>query len=884
MGDIRSFDAADGATGITPSLTKDSASNSDRILRVLHSLTLEDKCLLLSGKNMWETHDIPRLGIQSLKTSDGPAGVRGATWTDGTHTTFIPCGIALAATFDPALVQRVGKVLGSEARSKGAHVLLAPTMNISRSPFGGRNFENFGEDPFLTGTHATAYIAGVQDDGNGVGACMKHFVANDMETRRFNMDETISERTLREIYLKPFHMVAVQSETPPWTAMTSYPKINGKHADTSRELVHDILREEWGFDGLVMSDWGGLNSTVDSIHATTDLEMPGPPLRYGTVLAQAVRRGEVSESKLIDPAVIRLLRLLDRCSLLPGDDKPGDSVSLSSCSSSTEKSEAETDTPEFRQTARETAANSVVLLKNENNILPLKPEKLQTLAIIGPNAKHPTLGGTGSAVVNPYYTTNPFDSLSETAKIGNPKIEITYEPGILTSLQPPLMGHCLTRPDSGDPGFQVDFYAGHAFSGPVVATTYWHDSLVYCMSDGDVPTELVGQPYSYRATGRLRPSVTGAYNISLSSTGKAKLFINDTLAIDNTDWTTISGNFMNCGSEERLAIVELTAGKTYSVRVDNVAVPPPTPPHDNTLFHRISGVRVGLLYRYDEAAMFAAAVNTARTADAVVLVVGHNNDTEREGSDRTSLSLPGRTDALIAAICSVNSNVVVVTQSACAISMPWVQDPQAIVQAWYQGQECGNAVADVLFGAVNPSGKLPLTFPKRIEDHGSHKWFPGNAVTDKAEYGEGVLVGYRWFDARGIEPLWPFGYGLSYSSFSVSGIAVDGTVTHETSAVVKATVTNTSAVVGSEVVQVYLSPSPAIAAAGLDAAPKALAGFTKVRLSAGESKRVEITLQEDAFAWWDTRRNGWRVDKGIYKAFLGTSSRHIVEEVDVHVA
>ncbi|CAK7234153.1 hypothetical protein SCUCBS95973_008837 [Sporothrix curviconia] len=827
MGDIRSFDAADGygASGSTPSLAKDTATNDDRILRVLHSLTLEDKCLLLSGKNMWETHDIPRLGIQSLKTSDGPAGVRGATWTDGTHTTFIPCGIALAATFDPALVQRVGRVLGSEARSKGAHVLLAPTMNISRSPFGGRNFENFGEDPFLTGTHATAYIAGVQDNGNGVGACMKHFVANDMETRRFNMDETISERTLREIYLKPFHMVAVQSTTPPWTAMTSYPKVNGKHVDTSRELVHGILRQEWGFDGLVMSDWGGLNSTIDSIHATTDLEMPGPPLRYGAVLADA-----------------------------------------------------------FRQTAREAAANSVVLLKNENNTLPLKPETLQTLAIIGPNAKHPTLGGTGSAVVNPYYTTNPFDSLSEAAKIGNPKIEITYARGILTSLQPPLMGDCLTRPDSGDPGFRVDFYAGHAFSGPVVATTYWHDSLVYCMSDGDVPAELVGQPYSYRATGRLRPSVTGAYNISLSSTGKAKLFINDTLAIDNTDWTTISGNFMNCGSEERLGTVELTAGKTYSVRVDNVAVPPPTPPHDNTLFHRISGVRVGLLYRHDEAAMFAAAVNTARAADAVVLVVGHNNDTEREGSDRTSLSLPGRTDALIAAVCSVNSNVVVVTQSACAIAMPWVQDPQAIIQAWYQGQECGNALADVVFGAVNPSGKLPLTFPKRIEDHGSHTWFPGNAVTDKAEYGEGVLVGYRWFDARGIEPLWPFGYGLSYSSFSVSDIAVDGTVAHETSAIVKATVANTSAVAGSEVVQVYVSPSPAIAAAGLDAAPRALAGFAKVRLSAGESRRVEIALREEAFSWWDTGKNGWRVDKGVYKASLGTSSRHIVGEVDVHVA
>jgi beta-glucosidase len=297
-----------------------------------------------------------------------------------------------------------------------------------------------------------------------------------------------------------------------------------------------------------------------------------------------------------------------------------------------------------------------------------------------------------------------------------------------------------------------------------------------------------------------------------------------------------------------------------------------------------------MLFRHDERAMFAAAVAAARDADAVVLVVGHNNDTEREGSDRTSLSLPGRTDTLVSAVCAVNANVVVVTQSACAIAMPWVDDTRAIMHAWYQGQECGNAIADVIFGAINPSGKLPVTFPRRIEDHGSHKWFPGDAENDKAEYGEGVLVGYRWFDAQNIEPLWAFGFGLSYTAFSITGILVEGTVNAlGCCAVVKATVTNTGHVTGSEVVQVYVSPSPAIERSGLTAAPKSLAGFCKVELSAGQSKTVEIVLDKEVFAWVNPGGDGaegltgWRTDKGAYKCFVGTSSRDIVQQVDVLV-
>ncbi|KAF2185189.1 glycoside hydrolase family 3 protein [Zopfia rhizophila CBS 207.26] len=808
---------------------------------------------------MWEAHAISRLGICSLKTTDGPAGV--------------PCGISLAATFDLQLAQRVGKLLGFKAKCKRAYVLLVPTMSISRSPFGGRNFENFGEDQYLTGILAAKYIEGVQSEG--VGACMKHFVGNDQETRRFNMDEQIDERTLREIYLKPFKMAL---EARPWTAMTAYPRINGEHVDTSQFLVGGILRREWGYEGLVMSDWSGLNDTVRSILATTDPEMPGPPLLYGQALVEAVQRGSVSEKEHVDPAIERLLHLLSKARLL-GD--ASSSTETNGIAFPKAEAESESDNPEARKLVQDAASEGIVLLKNDG-LLPLQPAKLQKLAIIGPNAKYPTTGGTGSAIVNPYYISTPFGAISQLAKKKSPRIRIMYERVIFTHLQPPLIGDCLTVPGTGLPGLQVDFFDSDCFTGDLVATTQWHNSLIYFMSDGDVPQSLRGKVYSYKASGILRPSVTGTYEFSLSSTGKAKLYIDDVLLIDNSNWTDISGNFMNVGSVEKFAFTDLETGKTYKLRIDNLVVPPPTPPHDNTLFHKISGVRVGMLFKHDEDAMFNNAISIAKKADTVILVVGHNNDTEREGSDRTSLSLPKRTDDLIAAVCTANPRVVVVTQSACAIAMPWAAQPAAIVHAWYQGQECGNALANVLFGAVNPSGKLPITFPKRIEDHGSYEWFPGNAERDYAEDGEGILVGYRWFDAHGIEPLWPFRYGLSYTSFEISGVLVEGHVDTQRhkNAIVKLAIANAGAVKGSEVVQIYVSSSTRIKDLGRAAAPKSLAGFSK----------MEFCLRLDAFAWFDVEGNGgpdskgrWRVDEGMYTCFVGTSSRHIAAEVSVFV-
>ncbi|RDW83544.1 uncharacterized protein DSM5745_03870 [Aspergillus mulundensis] len=519
---------------------------------------------------MWETTPIPCLGIRSLKATDGPAGVRGAKWTEGSRTTFIPSGISLAATFDHDIVRRIRAVLGAEAHNKQAHVLLAPTMDLS-----DRNFENFGEDPFLTGSLAREYITGVQSEG--VGACAKHFVANDQETRRFNMDEAIDERTLREMYLRPFQMTL---DADPWTAM--YPKINGVHADCSRTLIKDILREEWGYQGLVMSDWGGLNSTVESIKASTDLEMPGPALRYGKALEDAVKEGVVSEEEDINSSVLRVLKLLNRAGCWSGGSTDNPAMEIDESSVSVMDGEQMLDRSEFRATAREAAEDGIVLLKNENGLLPLRPTTLRKLAIIGPNAKTPTAGGSGSAIVNPYYVTNPYDSLVTAAKVANPQLEITYEQGILTHLHLPLLGDILKTPDGSAQGVQVDFYQGHQFEGGVVATTYWQDSLVYLMSDGDIPAQLKGKRFCFRARGVFTPTISGTYDFSLSNTGKAEVYV-DELSIDNTEWTRICANFMNCSSPDKSAMMYLSAGRNYAFRVDSVVVPPPTRPREYAL-------------------------------------------------------------------------------------------------------------------------------------------------------------------------------------------------------------------------------------------------------------------------------------------------------------
>ncbi|RAH49610.1 uncharacterized protein BO95DRAFT_450144 [Aspergillus brunneoviolaceus CBS 621.78] len=739
---------------------------SSAVNQLLQSLTLEEKVALLAGKNMWETANIDRLHIPSLKMTDGPAGARGSKWTYGSLTTWIPCGVSLAATFDPALVEKVGTVLGQETRRKGCQVLLAPTMNLSRSPLGGRNFEGYGEDPYLVGVMAIAMIRGIQSQG--VGACMKHFILNDTETRRFNVDQTIDERTLREVYMKPFAMAAQEPEAAPWTAMVSYPKINGLHADLSPEILPRLLRKELQYDRLIMSDWGGLNSTVESLLATTDLEMPGPPVRRGERLLAAIQAGRIDVATHVDPSVRRMLQLLEQTGLL---NNPSDSTEVSS--------KQTTNDPTLHQIVREAAQSGLVLLKNES-VLPLQPSRLRKIAIIGPNARKPTAGGAGSAAVNPFYITTPEECLRNALRAANPDIKLTYRSGIRDSLRPPLLGGQLTVPDGSRQGLH----------GPVVATSL----------DGDIPAALEV----------VTPSESGRYTWSLANTGKAKF-----------EWNVVTGGFLGCSSEDRTAI-------------DNVVTLPLVDAFDNTLFPRISGVR-------DETLMLEQAVDSAREADVAVVVVGHNKDSEGEGGDRAHMQLPDRTDELVGAVCAANPNTVVVVQSGRI--------------------ENGQALAEALLGHCNFSGKLPITFPQRLEDHGSSAWFPGEAAQDRNTFGEEVLVGYRHLDARGIPPLWSFGFGLSGTLSVVSS--------PETRVSVHARVLNVGGCDGQEVVQVYVAPSARIEEMGLVSYPRTLAGFAKIAVPAGESREVTITIPGSELRWYDVKTGQWRLDVGKYKCWVG---------------
>lgn len=870
--------------------------NEAVVATLLEFLTLEEKATLLGGQNMWESAAVPRLAIGSIKTTDGPAGARGAVWFGGSTSAFIPCGISLGATFSSTLIRRVGELLGQETKSKNAHVLLAPTMNISRSPFGGRNFENFGEDPYLTGVIATSIVAGIQSEG--VGACVKHYVGNEQESRRFNIDEIIDERALREIYLLPFQMAM---EAKPWMVMTSYNKVNGEHVDMSKKLLQDILRDEWKFDGMTISDWGGTNSVVQSIVAGTDLEMPGPPVMRGEPLRKAIKNGEISEREM-DPCVARILHTAVKASVvgpLPADvlesirqklvassDAEANEQLLMSTfqNNKTEtKEETSNDLPEHRQLLREVATESIVLLQN-NGILPINPQKVNKLAILGPNAMKPTAGGSGSAALDPHYITTPYDSLVAGAKAENPSIEISHAKGILTHKLLPVLGGQLRTPEGDKVGLRMDFYAGYDLAGDIIGTRFWSSSNIFLMTDGDVPDSLKGKPYSFTLKGVLKVAQSGIHTFGVSSIGKAKLYINDKLVIDNSAWTQRGDTFMNCGSAEERATLHLDANVEYQLRIDQAATAPPLKPHDNTLFPVLSGTRIGMLPPIDEDQLLREAVQKAKEADTVVLVIGMNNDWEREGVDRSTLLLPCRTNELVSAVCAANPNTIVVNQSACAVSMPWKAEPAAILQAWYQGQENGNALADILLGAATPGGKLPITFPTRIADHGTATSFPGDVENDRAAYTEGIFSGYRWFDKCAHTPLWPFGFGLSYTTFTLSNIAIHGSISPATHATISATVTNTGARPGAEVVQVYLSSSPELHALGLDASPKSLEGFDKVFLQPGASQRVHISLTQDAVSWYDVSRAAWRVDPGRYTAWVGCSSRDIRGEVEVTVA
>jgi beta-glucosidase len=789
-------------------------------------LTLAEKASLTAGYDLWHTPGVERLGIPPLKVSDGPNGARGARWGAGGSMCF-PCGTALGATWDVDLVHEVGQCLGDEVRDKGAQVHLAPTVNLHRHPLAGRNFECYSEDPYLSARMAVAYITGVQS--RGVASCVKHFVANDQEFERMTISAEVDERVLRELYLVPFE--AAVNEAHAWAVMSAYNRLYGIYCGEQPWLLTTVLKEGWGFDGIVMSDWFGTHSTAPAARAGLDLEMPGPAQWLGEKLVPAIEAGEVDEA-VLDEQVRRLLRLRERAGGMPPD---GDD-------------ERCVDEPARRAVARRAAESSFVLLRNDG-LLPLDLDRVQTLAVIGPNADIAMLQGGGSASVTPHAPVAPLDGLR--ARAGG---KVEFERGTPIGERTPVLDiRRLAAP------MQIEYFEGRERAGDVLFTE--DARRAYFVWLGRFSTE-VPDDFSARATATFVPHESGTYTFSLVQAGRARLLVDGEVVVDNWNPTARSEAFFGFGSAEALGTVECAAGKQRELTIEFVPAGP-----------AMGGLMVGC--RPPEPPdLEARAVALAERADAVVLVVGTDADWESEGHDRTTLELPYSQAELIERVVAANPRTAVVVNAASPISMEWADDAAAVMQVWFGGEELGNALADVLLGDVTPSGKLPTTIPKRLNDTPAFHYYPGH--DGKVEYGEGLLMGYRWYDTRAIEPRYPFGHGLSYTTFELGAPAVSTTTFRDGDTVeVQVAVTNRGGRRGAEVVQCYVHD----AEAAVERPEQELKAFAKVALEPGESATVTLQLDRRAFAFWDPVVDDWVVEPGEFEVRVGTSSRDIAQVV-----
>ncbi|MBN2392925.1 MAG: glycoside hydrolase family 3 C-terminal domain-containing protein [Anaerolineae bacterium] len=808
-------------------MTKTTDNIEQRVEELLNQLTLREKVSLLSGKNNWETVPIERLGIPSLVMTDGPHGVRTdkSSYRMDSPATSFPTGVSMAASWDPALIERVAEALAEETRALGCDILLGPCVNIVRTPLAGRNFEAYAEDPYLAGRIGVAWVKGLQR--KGVGASLKHYACNNQEVERHRGSSVVDERTLREIYLAQFEMVV--KEANPWTVMCSYNRINGVYASENDYLQNQILKDEWGFEGVVVSDWGANHTTVESVAGGLDIEMPGPARYYGNLLEAAVRMWQVNEDT-INEAARRMLRMIVKSGKMDGlANIPAGSVN----------------TPEHQTLARELAEASITLLKN-SGILPLKG--IKTLAVIGPNAAECRIGGGGSSYLEPPYRVSPLEGLQA---ILADAVALAYEQGCDNDEElPALKAEYLTLADGSGAGLRGEFYDNDDFSGAPVATRVDEKLDRWYVR---VPEGIQRNAYAARWTGVLTVPTSGRYALKLQSSQECRLTLDGELLLETS--AAPAGEWFSVAAQ---TFTELEAERGYALTVEYIKSPDVDP---TALYLR--GV-----YAPDPDDRPERAVALARQSDVAVIFAGMPTGFESEGHDRPHMRLPGAQDDLIRAVAAANPNTVVVLNAGSPVEMPWADDVAAIVLAYYPGQEGGNAVARVLTGAVNPSGKLTETFPKRYEDNPTFINYPG---TMEVMYGEGVFVGYRYYDKKHVEPLFPFGHGLSYTTFAYSDVQVPEVVKAGETVRVAVTVTNTGAVAGQEVVQLYVGDP----VSSLVRPPKELKGFKKVYLEPGQSAVVEFTLDERALSFYDPYRGQWVAEPGAFDVLFGSSSRDI---------
>jgi beta-glucosidase len=727
-------------------------------------------------------------------------------------------------------------VLGREARAKGASVLLAPTVNLHRTPIGGRNFECLSEDPHLSARTAVGYVKGVQSQG--VACCIKHFVGNDTEFERMTIDSRIDQRTLREVYLVPFE--AAVTEAGVMAIMTAYNRINGPWSADSAELLTGVARGEWGFDGLFMSDWFGLHSTVEGIEAGLDLEMPGPTRHRGSKLVEAVEAGRVS-AEAVRRAAGNILRLMERTGALDADQPVPENARLHG-------GEVEVDVALVRQAA----AAGMVLVRNRAQALPLDASSVGSVAVIGPNAAVGQIMGGGSAHVTPTRVAHPLASLRE--RLAGHGVEVVHAAGANINRRLPELDSSLRGPVELTI-FESPTALDTDDAEPVNSSTI--DALYVMWVADPVGRRDPNPSFGARLATTVTPDRSGVWSFGVESIAPVRLMVDGQLLIDNAE-VPIGGSFFGTGKAETRGSIELVAGQSYELVVELR--------HSPTGFG-LGGLYVGALGPLDDD-MVSSAVAVAAGAEVSVVIVGTNDDWECEGWDRTTLSLPGDQDELIQRVAAASRRTVVVVNAGSPVLMPWLDDVDAVLVCWFPGQEMGEALADVLLGRTEPGGRLPVTFPASLGQTPTVEHHPGRHGV--ADYREGRLIGHRWYDTVGREPLFPFGFGLGYATIELAGASL--ALAGSQGRAVEVELVNRSGRDGSQVVQVYAAPTGERTA---DQPAQRLVGFVKVAVAAGTSVKARVELDQRATLTWDIDAEAWIEAPGPFEARVGTSSRHL---------
>ena len=819
----------------------------ERLDALVRSLSVEERAGLTAGVDAWHAAGLDAIGLGPMLTLDGPNGVRGMTFAEGSSATCTPCGIGLGATWDMKLVAEIAARIGSEAKRAGVHYMLGPVLNIVRSPLGGRDFECYSEDPVLSADLGVAYVAGMQSQG--VAACPKHFVANDSEAHRTSVNCIVDERTLREVYLLPFEAVA---RSGAWSMMAAYNRVNGVHCTRNGALIGGILRDEWGWDGVLMSDWHATHNTVDDATAGLDLEMPGPPRFFGPPLAAAVRSGKVDEETL-NEAALRVLVLASRVGALPLDGDGGGTAPAAPRPAPDATAQIHLSDATAAALVRRAAADSFVLLANDG-VLPLAPAALERVAVIGPNSVRPCTQGGGAAHIVAPYAVTPLEGLRAALPAD---VEIVHEPGCTIDLfLPPLTRMDLTNLD-GDPGLTIEFYRGQKPEGRPVSRYTVHSSDLHLF--GDLPAGLPQNDFSVRLSTWLTPRKSGTHQVAMRGLGGRRLFVDGVLAADEWDSpAAVDVPTALFDGKEKGGTFEFEAGKRVLIAAEA---------HSTT--HDPSLVAIGCA-EIEAADLVASAVAAAASADVAIVVVGTDEAWESEGRDRETVTLPGRQDELVERVAAANRKTIVVVNSGCPMDLPWADKAAAVIYAWFPGQEFGNALADVLLGVAEPGGRLPVTLARGLADFPAYSTTPG--PDEELVYREGVNVGYRGFDAAGKEPRFAFGHGLGYTTFEYESLDVtsDGLADGEPLGL-RVRLRNTGPRYGKEVVQVYVADLES----SVPRPPRELKGFAVVRLAPGQVVELGLALEDRDLAYWDTDTSSWRIEPGRFEIQVGHSSRDI---------